>query len=81
MQRKRPKIVTLKDGRYIAKCREGSALRAVLNGHSAVWPEAQMVVSGNTARFYKSRQLIWFCNAQYAAHHFDVILCKEEGVQ
>jgi hypothetical protein len=62
----------LADGAYIAKPREKTLISAAANGHSSIWPEAKMVVSGNSATFYRGRQKVWACQAIYASTMFDV---------
>ncbi|MGR6500177.1 hypothetical protein NR803_035210 (plasmid) [Pseudomonas aeruginosa] len=54
---KRNTFKTLKDGVYLARCRESSLLAAASNGHSIIWPEGKKV---------------WSCNMTYAANNFDV---------
>lgn len=61
----------LADGNYIARCKEQSILAAALNGHSQVWPEAQVVVKGRLASFFKGGKKVWECNATYARGNFD----------
>lgn len=63
---------TLKNGTYVARCRESDLLVAATNGHSTIWPEARMVVKGETAFFYHGDKKVWSCNMAYAANHFDV---------
>lgn len=65
-------LATLADGVYLAKCRQPNALSAAMNGHSAVWPEARMIVTGDEAVFYRDGELVWSCNMLYAANQFDV---------
>lgn len=67
----KPLFPRLADGSYIAKCKELSILSAAVNGHSQVWPEAQVVVKGGLAIFYKEGRKVWECNATYALGHFD----------
>jgi len=62
----------LPDGKYIAKCRQKTVLSAAANGHSLVFPEAHLVIKGNSASFSKEGKEVWSCNAGYAAAHFDV---------
>lgn len=68
MTRKR----TLRDGVYLAKCRQKTALSAGMNGHLSVWPEARMEVKGDEAFFSRNSKVVWSCSMSYAAHHFDV---------
>ena len=60
----------LPDGTYVATAKEKTELSALLNGHGKVWPQAKMVVSGQTARFFKNGKQVWECNAAYAELHF-----------
>lgn len=76
MARKRM-LATLADGVYLAKCRQPNALSAAMNGHSAVWPEARMIVTGDEAVFYRDGEWVWSCNMLYAANQFDVTLITE----
>lgn len=62
----------LADGKYLAKCRDANALSAAFNGHSQIWPEAEMVIKKEVATFYKDGVPVWNCNMHYAAHNFDV---------
>lgn len=62
----------LADGRYLARCKEPTALRAGLNGHSTVWPEATVRVARGVAHFTKNGVEVWSCNAAYAALHFEI---------
>lgn len=62
----------LKDGKYLAKCKQETLLSAVAAGHSHVFPQADLVVSNGWARFYKGGKEVWSCNPAYAAAHFDV---------
>lgn len=62
----------LAPGTYLATCREATPLAAAVNGHCEVWPEATLVVEGDTAIFYKGGERVWSCNAIYAAHQFDI---------
>lgn len=63
----------LKNGRYVAQCRETTMLGAVANGHSLIWPQAEMVVTGDQAKFYKSGKVVWSCRSAYASYQFDVV--------
>ncbi|WP_084085801.1 hypothetical protein [Cupriavidus sp. USMAA2-4] len=67
----------LPDGRYRARCRERcwerSLLGAAANGHSRVYPSADLVVVDGWAHFYRDCQEVWSCNPSYAATHFDVV--------
>lgn len=71
MARKRA-IRTLADGKYLAICRQATFRAAAVNGHSAIWPQAVMVISGDSALFYREDEKVWSCNSLYAANQFDV---------
>lgn len=71
MARKRA-IHTLPDGKYLAVCRQATLLAAAVNGHSAVWPQAVMVITGDSALFYREGKQVWSCNSLHAANQFDV---------
>ncbi|RZT35476.1 hypothetical protein [Cupriavidus agavae] len=60
----------LADGRYRARCKEANAIQALLAGHSAVFPDADVVVKDGWANFYRDGKKVWSCNPQYAALHF-----------
>ena len=45
---------------------------AAANGHSIVFPEADVVVSSGLAKFYKGGKEIWSCNVSYAAANFEI---------
>lgn len=62
----------LKDGTYKAKCKETTAVKAMVNGHGTVWPEADLTVRDGWAYFSKKGQAVWDCNGGYAAAHFIV---------
>ncbi len=47
-------------------------LATASNGHSIIWPEARMVIKGDTAYFYHEAKKVWSCNMTYAANNFDV---------
>lgn len=66
----------LVDGAYVATAKEKTMLSALLNGHGQVWPQAEMVVSGKTARFFKSGKQVWECNAAYAQLHFKTVAAE-----
>lgn len=65
-------VHSFKDGAYLAKCQQKTALSAAMNGHRSVWPEARMVIKNGMAVFYRDGQATWSCNQDYAAIHFDV---------
>ena len=60
----------LTDGQYWAVCRERNVLSAAANGHSQVFPKAQMTVRDGWAYFYRDGTEVWNCNAVYAAAQF-----------
>nr|WP_249179575.1 hypothetical protein [Burkholderia vietnamiensis] len=60
----------LPDGDYWATCRERNEISAALNGHSAVFPQARMVVRSGWAYFYRRDEEVWSCNVRYAAANF-----------
>nr|WP_244135396.1 hypothetical protein [Burkholderia vietnamiensis] len=66
----RPDPDLLPDGDYWATCRERNEISAALNGHSAVFPQAKMVVRSGWAYFYRSDEEVWNCNVRYAAANF-----------
>jgi hypothetical protein len=63
-------MTSLRDGKYVATCKEHGFLAAASNGHSLVWPHADVEVQGGIARFSKAGVVVWSCNAAYAALHF-----------
>lgn len=67
-----PREKKLKDGTYVAKCKEKTLLSATVNGHSAIWPEAKLVIKDSQAEFFHKGKLVWHCNMLYAANNFDV---------
>jgi hypothetical protein len=62
--------MTLRDGKYMASCKERNALAAAVNGHSLVYPEAHCKVSKGVAIFLREGKEVWRCNAGYAELHF-----------
>lgn len=62
----------LADGRYRARCRDTSLIQAAANGHSSIWPEAELEVKEGGAMFYRDGTKVWSCNVHYAAFHFDL---------
>ncbi|WP_321916908.1 hypothetical protein [Paraburkholderia sp. J11-2] len=58
------------DGEYRAICKENNSLSAAANGHSEVFPTAQVTVKDGWATFYRDGQEVWNCNARYAAANF-----------
>ncbi|MCA8050757.1 hypothetical protein [Burkholderia arboris] len=61
---------SLQDGKYRAVCREKSALAAAINGHSQIYPEADVELKDGTAIFRRDGKIVWRCNAAYAELHF-----------
>jgi archaeosine-15-forming tRNA-guanine transglycosylase len=72
-----PQVKKLKDGTYSAKCKEQTLLSATVNGHSAIWPQAKVVVKGDQAEFFQNGKLVWHCNMIYAANNFDISAITE----
>lgn len=68
-----PRASKLPDGRYLARCREATRLKAASNGHSAVFPQAECALSATHASFYKVGVLVWECNRAYAQANFDLV--------
>ncbi|CEK42626.1 hypothetical protein PQBR44_0103 (plasmid) [Pseudomonas putida UWC1] len=62
----------LKAGVYLARCKEATFLKAGINGHSSVWPEADLTIRDGWAYFSKSGVEVWNCNSAYASLHFIV---------
>jgi hypothetical protein len=62
--------MALRDGKYLATCKERNALLAAMNGHSAVWPKAQCTVAKGIAIFDRDGKEVWSCNSAYAEVHF-----------
>lgn len=62
--------MTLRDGKYLASCRERNALSAAMNGHGAVFPQAQCTIVKGTAIFDRNGKEVWRCNVSYAETHF-----------
>lgn len=63
-------VMALRNGKYLATCKERSALSAAMNGHSAVWPQAHCIVEKGLAMFDRDGKQVWSCNAAYAEVHF-----------
>lgn len=61
---------SISPGTYRAVCREETFLKAVANGHSAVFPSCFCEVEGAVVDFFKDGQWVWSCNATYAAANF-----------
>ncbi|MBN3729465.1 hypothetical protein G3N98_00750 [Burkholderia sp. Tr-20390] len=66
------KSKALQDGKYRAVCREKNALAAAINGHSLIYPEADVELKDGTAIFRKDGKIVWRCNAAYAELHFSL---------
>ncbi|MBM5458878.1 hypothetical protein H8F21_15030 [Pseudomonas sp. P66] len=67
-----PQPPELKDGTYKARCKESTQLKAAINGHSQVWPEADLTIREGWASFSKDGIVVWKCNSGYASLHFKV---------
>lgn len=63
-------VKRLAPGRYDVKCNEPTKMKAALNGHGAVWPQAEAVSDGKWVHFYRAGAPIYDCNAAYAAANF-----------
>ena len=63
---------SLAKGRYKVRCKEANAIAAALNGHGAIWPDAEAVSDGEWVRFFRGDKEVFSCNSTYAAHNFDV---------
>jgi hypothetical protein len=63
-------IKPLAAGRYLARCKEATRLKAAANGHSTIWPQAEAVSDGLWVHFYRDGVAVFDCNAQYASAHF-----------
>lgn len=66
----------------IARCREKTKLAAALNGHSAIWPEAEIRFEDDKhligwAVFYRNGERVWSCNPMYAHANFDIVEVPE----
>lgn len=66
----------LSNGEYLVKPREKTLMSAVANGHSSIWPNAKMVVTGDQVVFFQGRKKVWSCQMIYASNMFDVELVK-----
>lgn len=62
----------LSPGKYCLSCKETTAIAAAMNGHSAVWPQAQAVSDGKRVVFFKDGKQVYSCNATYAGANFEV---------
>ena len=56
MTKRKSRDLKLAPGRYLAKCHEDTIIKAALNGHSLVWPQAEMVIQGDAAGNHKPDQ-------------------------
>ncbi|WP_081821698.1 hypothetical protein [Achromobacter sp. DH1f] len=56
--------------KYKARCKEKNELAAAANGHSHIYPEADCLISGDTAIFSRQGKEIWRCSAIYARAQF-----------
>jgi len=65
-------VKPLRDGTYVARCKEETYLSAAMNGHANVFPEAKLEVKDGWAYFYKGGKQVWSCNPLYAATYFKV---------
>nr|WP_084210119.1 hypothetical protein [Ralstonia sp. A12] len=63
-------VMTLRDGKYLASCKERNALSAAMNGHGAVFPQARCTVAKGLAIFDRDGKEVWRCNSAYAETHF-----------
>jgi hypothetical protein len=62
--------MALREGKYLASCRERSALSAAVNGHSAVYPSTPCTIAEGVAIFVREGKEVWRCNAAYAEANF-----------
>jgi hypothetical protein len=62
--------MTIREGKYIAHCKERSALAAAMNGHGPVYPSAPCNIQKGAAIFVRDGKEVWRCNAAYAEVHF-----------
>lgn len=62
--------MTLRDGNYLARCKERNSLSAAMNGHGAVFPQANCEIKRGVAIFRRDGNEVWRCNAGYAELHF-----------
>ena len=65
-------VKSLAKGKYHVRCTEATALAAALNGHGAIWPEAEAVSNGKWVKFFRGDKEVFSCNSAYAAHNFEV---------
>jgi hypothetical protein len=63
-------MMPLADGRYTAACKERTSLSAAMNGHSQIYPSADMTIRDGWAYFYRDGVEVWDCNGAYAEMHF-----------
>lgn len=66
-------VMALRNGKYLATCKERNALSAAMNGHGAVWPQAQCTVEKGLAMFDRDGKQVWSCNSAYAEVHFKLL--------
>lgn len=66
----------LPDGKYLARCKERSAISAAVNGHGAVYPQALCTIANGVAMFEKDGRRVWDCNAAYAQANFQLETVK-----
>lgn len=45
-------------------------MKAALNGHAAVWPQAEAASDGMWVQFFRDGARVYDCNAAYAAANF-----------
>lgn len=64
--------MALRDGTYLARCKERSPLSAAMNGHGPVYPQARCTVVKGQAIFDREGRELWRCNAAYAEVHFEL---------
>ena len=48
-------------------------MRATVNGHAPVWPQAEAVSDGKWVQCYRDGKRVFTCNATYARANFVVI--------
>ncbi len=65
-------VMTLREGMYLASCKERNPLATAMNGHSAIWPQARCKVAKGIAIFDRGGKEIWRCNAAYAEVQFKI---------
>jgi len=70
VMRRETVVKGLRDGQYMATCKERNALAAAMNGHGPVFPQARCIVAKGEAVFDRDGVELWRCNAAYAEVHF-----------